>query len=453
MIENLKTAILWLMILTSVALTWLIWTYQPAYNELEESGESYVEIEDIGDTRSLSEILHPKEVLVHNEEEISLVLPGNDRYDELDELMDTLDLEYLHPKGSNNAPSLERFYTGVEIVFAQPLKGEWLEELFSIEEQNIPIEEIDRMIFVDNSSSSVGTEVLVQFVDHANEAIYESDTSISVDQLEDFAEDTEEYHTPVEKRVFQERSNSDYQPIHYVTTEPITLRKYTYESQDLSSQAFTQILFSDPDFVRRYPQGGQDETFTDGNRMMTILDSGSILKYERPDVSSAGELGQTAILEDGLDFINSHSGWTNQFYADQWSETNVNDLVRFRLHVGGLPVFSSNMNEELLYTIELTRAGNQITEYTRPMFQLEDEPFEIDTTVRIPSFDVIELHIEENEVFSMDAVEGIRIGHKMERQRSFATFEPAWYVNIRGRWTELDIPSDLDREVIQDGLE
>ncbi|WP_280771242.1 YycH family regulatory protein [Salipaludibacillus daqingensis] len=456
-IENIKTAILWVLILSSIALTWLIWTYQPDYAELQEAGEGYVEIEEIGDTQNLSQVIHPTKVLIHNDENISLVNPGNDRYEELDELLASIEIDYMYQKDSaKHAPSLDRFYSGVEIVYSQAIKGEWLEELFSVEEENIPIELVDRIIFLENPSSSIGSEVLVQFVDSENEYIYESETSISVSQMEEFYDDTEDSQTPVEKRVFREREESYFQPVRYVTTEPITLKTFTYESRDLSSQAFSDILFSDPEFVRRYPQGGQEETFTDGNRMMTIQEtgsSGSILQFDRPSVRVGEIVNLDPILEAGLDFVNGHSGWTDHYYADKWSETDLQDDVTFRLHVGGVPVFGSNMNDERFHTIEVKRRENQVTEYTRPMFQLEDEPFDKDTKVRIPPFEVVEQHIEENELFNMDAVDDIRIGHNMERERSFATFEPFWYAKVRGRWVQLDISFEADREVIESGLE
>jgi regulatory protein YycH of two-component signal transduction system YycFG len=451
-LENIKTAILWVLIFSSIALTWLIWTYQPDYAELEDSGLGYVEIEDIGDSRSLSQMLQPKEVVIHKEEDIFLVHPGDYRYEELDELLESVDIDYMYPKETNNAPSLDNYYRGVEMVFDQAIKGEWLNELFSVEEDNIPIELVDSIVFLINPSS-FGSEVLVQFIDFDNETMYESETSISDNQMEQFQKEVEQNQTSVEKRVFQERENSDFQPIRYVTKESIIRRKYTYESQDLSAEAFSDILFSDPEFVRHYGQSGQEKTYTDGNRMMTISENGSILKYERPDVRAGNTIGQAPILEDGLAFINGHSGWTNHYYADKWNESDLQDEVLFRLQVAGYPVLGSNMNDDQFHTIELKRTGNQITEFTRPMFQLEEDPFEIESDVMLPSFEIIEQHIEENELFNLDSVEDIRIGHNMVRQRSFATFEPSWYVKVRGRWIQLVIPADFDREVIKDGLE
>ncbi|WP_416148036.1 YycH family regulatory protein [Salipaludibacillus sp. HK11] len=448
-IENIKTAILWILILTSVGLTWEIWTYTPAYNELEESGEGYVEIEAIGDSRSLLDVLYPNEVLVHNEEQIYLIHPTKENYEELDDLLESVNIEFINPvaEPSSRAPSLDRFYNGIEIVFDQAIKGDWLNQLFTVEEENIPIEYVNRIIFMENN---YGDEVRLQFVDTENEEIYESARSISKTDLEAFYNDTENDRASVEKKVFQQKDNSEFQPVRYVVTEPMTLRKFTYESQDLSVQAFSQILFPEPEFVRRIPQGRQGETFTDGKRMMTIQESGSILKFERPD--SGGQ--QTPMLEDGLEFINSHSGWTGDYYAERWRESSATGEATFRLHVGGFPVLGSNMNDDQLYTIHVSRAdSNQITEYTRPMFKLGENPFEIESNVRLQPFDVLEQHIFENEIFDMDSVEDIKIGHNMIRERSFATFEPAWYVKVRGRWTQVDISSELSQGGIENGLE
>lgn len=453
MLENIKSAVLTILVLSSVTLTWLLWTYQPEYGVREESGENYVEIEDLGETRDFHEIIQPKEILIHEGEEIAYLHPMEGQYRTIINELKEIDIDYLYRRGPSHAPSLEHFYNGLELVFDDPLESEWLKDLFNFEEDHLPLEQADRIVLVENPPSSSGTEVMVQFVDIEEEVIYESETSFSVSQLQALYEGTEEHQTPVEKRVFQERPDSDFQPVKYTPTESTTLRKYTYETTDLSTQSFFQILFPDPEFIQNYSQGSQGQTYTDGNRMINLQENGAILNYVRPNVRATIPAGMDTILQDSLDFINTHSGWTDDFYAEDWREMEVDDRASFRLHVGGFPVYGSNMNREHHYMMDVRRTGNTITEYTRPMYQLNEHPFETTSDVNLPSFEEVERHIEENEVFSMRAVEDIRIAHYMTRQRSFAIFEPAWFLKVEGRWIQLDFSSNSGQEVTYNGLE
>lgn len=452
MIESIKTAVLWILILSSITLTWLLWTFQPEYDAIEESNETYVEIEDLGDTRTLPEIVQPRQIIIHREEERSLLLPLDDTYKDILQELEEVKIDYVYPQWESQAPSIEREFTGMELIFDHSLEGDWLKAFFTMEEDHLAIEQVDRIIFLLNPDDEDNTDLLVQFVDMEDEAVYESDISLTMSDLEKMYEGTGNKQVAVEKHLFRGETET-FQPISYVTTEPISLEKYTYETTDLSAQAFTQILFNDPSVIETYPQTNQGETYTDGNRIMSLNESGSILHFVRPDIRGGSPAGVPSVIEDGLDFINNHSGWTNDYLADDWAETDLDDHASFRLYVQGLPVLASNQGQDQHFKVGVKRAANSITEYTRPMYQLADEPLEKSGNVTLPPFEDVQQHIREYEAFSNRAVEDITIGHYMVRQRSYATFEPGWYVKIDGRWTLLDFRSNADLEVSVYGLE
>ncbi|WP_078578677.1 YycH family regulatory protein [Salipaludibacillus agaradhaerens] len=452
MIESIKTTVLWILILSSITLTWLLWTYQPEYDALEESNETYVEIEDLGDTRTLSEVVQPRQIIIHREDEQSMILPLNDVYKDILQELEEVEIDYVYPQWESQAPSIEREFTGMELIFDDPLESEWIEAFFTMDEEHLAIEQVDRITFLLNPEDEENTDLLVQFVDMAGEAVYESDISLTMSDLEEMYEGTADKQVSVEKYLFRGESET-FQPVSYVTTESVSLEKYTYETTDLSAKAFTQILFNDPSVIENYPQAGQGETYTDGNRIMSLNESNSILHFVRPDIRGGSPADVPSVIEDSLDFINNHSGWTNDYLADNWTETDLDDHASFRLHVQGLPVLASNQGQDHYFMIDVTRAANSITEYTRPMYQLANEPLEKSGNVTLPSFEEVQEHIREYEAFGNRAVEDITIGHYMVRQRSYATFEPGWYVKIDGRWTMLDFRSNADLEVSVYGLE
>lgn len=452
MLEYVKTIILWALILTSVVLTWFVWTYQPAYDELGETDTDYIEIEDIGESKSFSELIYPNTVIRHEQEEMYWVHPAGDNYLELLEAASEIELQDMRSAGTSHIPDLDRSFDGIEMIFDEPLQGDWLQYIFDIEEEEILINSIDRIVIAESAEEN-DAEVSVRFIDMEEEEIYESDTSLSVSQLLSFTQGISIERTEVEARIFQEEEDSSFQPVRYVAAEPIMERVYTYETTNISPDGFIQTLFSDPDYVRQYFQEGQSSSYTDGTRMMDMLEGGSVLHYVQPDLTSAGQQPSSSVVRASQEFVNGHFGWTDDFYATAWNESGMDDSAEFTMHVEGMPVFDASSDNDYHYTISLLRSGSEIIEYTRPMFQLDTTPFEIDTNVELPAFAELEQYIEDEDLFPAGTIEDARIAYYMSRQNSFAVFEPSWFVQARGQWHRITVPNSAEGEVPEGGLE
>lgn len=453
-IENVKTFVLWAMILTSVVLTYLVSTYQPAYNVLDQGDNSYIEIEDIGETKSFTELLYPSQVISHSGEERSWVHPAGDNYLEIMETLQEFELEEMELTGSHHAPGVNRSFNGMELIFDEALEGDWLQYLVGIDDDMILIDRVDRII-VTETSGGTPSDVAIRFVDMEAEEVYQSPTSVTVSDLESFSQGIALEETEVEPRVLNEREDSNFQPVRYLPVEPVMERVFTYETTHIAPDGFIQTLFTDPDYVRQYFQEGEDSSYTDGTRMMDMTNRGAVLEYVRPDLTAGSQIPSQTIVRASQEFVNGHFGWTDDYYATSWTEGSNNDRASFTMHVQGMPVFDSNAAGASHYTIDVTRSGNEIIEYSRPMFQLEERPFDIDTNVELPPYSEVEAYIEdEMSAFPLEAVEDARVAYNMSRQNSIAVFEPVWFVYARGQWHQVDVAEEsVTEEVLQDGLE
>ncbi|WP_147802548.1 YycH family regulatory protein [Alkalicoccus halolimnae] len=450
--EHIKTAFLWIMIISSVVLTWMLWTYQPAYDELSETEDSYIEIEDIGESKSFTDLLYPSTVISHQEDEEYWVHPSDENYGEMLEAMEDIVLESMRPTGSVHAPNMEQSFVGLELIFDEELNGEWMQYFFDIQEENILVENVDRIV-VAESENEDDSDVVVRFVDMDAEEVFEAETSVSLSQLELFNQGNAAERSEVERHLFTEREDSDFQPVLYIPEEAVTKRMYTYETTDISPDGFIQTLFSDPDYVKQYFQEGEDSSYTDGTRMMDMTNGGSILNYVQPDVSGTSQISEESVIRTAQNFVNSHYGWTDEFYATSWSESGVNHSAEFTLHLEGMEIMEVNSGSSAHRQIQLTRSGTEIIEYTRPMFQLDENPFDIDTELELPPYSEIEEHIDAEEAFTADSVENAKIAYYMNRQNSFVVFEPSWFVYSQGQWHRVTLPDMPEQEVLTRGLE
>ncbi|PRO64367.1 YycH family regulatory protein [Alkalicoccus urumqiensis] len=450
-IEHVKTAVLWTMVLTSLVLTWFVWTYQPAYSELDDPEEAFTEVESIGETKAFSELFYPSAVISHEEEASFLLQQSAENYVQLMEDLREVEIEAVEQTNGLTSEDLQSF-NGLEIQFDSPLQERWLEQILTVPEEEgergvLPsMEQADRILLTVTEED----DVVIRFIDLEGDNVYEAGTTLEAAELTGYTRNAGMQRIPVEARVFQPEEERVFQEIHYVPAERVEEELLTYNIIELEADTFVQSLFADPSIVQEYPEEGE-RYFTDGSRYMQLENDDTTLEYVQPDIVT-GSLGASeSVLRTSQEFVNGHSGWTDRYFMTSWSESGFNDQASYSLHMDGYPVLSADTNNPDHYMIQLTREGANITNYTRPMFRMSEEPLEIGTRIELPSFAEVESYIESEELFGLDVVENARIGYYMRVQNSIAVFEPSWYVEVRGQWQRITIP-DAGTEV-ENGLE
>ncbi|ADU32531.1 YycH family regulatory protein [Evansella cellulosilytica] len=457
MIENIKTFILWVLIITSVLFTWQIWTYQHDYNFINET--EYYESEQIGEERSLEELIQPKQVITHEEDNSFWIQPTNNHYLLLMEELKQVNIQEIR-RGSNSFARTINDVQGIELLFSHEIKGEWIHRFFEMDqEEPFPMEGLDRIIIFINEQSSE-TEVSVRFMSTSEDVLYQANTNLSATSLISLYEQYEDTHkTLVEERSLLGSAGGLY-TVNYMPVEEVEANKYFYTATELSIEAFKNGLFNDPEFVKQYSLGN-DEVFADGIRMMSVENDGYLLKYGQTSQSLQPGAGERSIVDASIDFINGHAGWTGNYQLDQWRDSLINDRVTYRLHVKGLPTLSTNFSNQDILTFNITRQGSQISEYVRPLFHFENEDL-FDghyDTVTLPSYDDLISIIEQKEILETSNIEDARIGYYM-RIATYVFFEPSWFVKERGSssWRRIDTSEQAQsrsqaRESDDSGLE
>ncbi|MFA9556269.1 YycH family regulatory protein [Evansella sp. AB-rgal1] len=449
MIENLKTVTLWLLIILSIILTYLIWTYQADYDMLLQP--DYFQSEIIGEERTINQLLQPEQIILHEEGSSFWIPPSNNSYKEIIDNVKGIQLDRLYT-GAESSKSMIFQVDGLEIIFPKNFKQEWVYSMLNIDsEVSLSMETIDRIILFTNVTSS--SEVSIRIISADQEKFYQGNTGMSVNQLQALYR---QYGEPFEvEPIYFSREPNPFER-RYVLKEEATLRGYSHLSESLSVIAFRQTLLNDPEFVKHYSQGNHESAYTDGNRIMNIVENETILRYINPVSTNHRDTVERSILDASVEFINGHSGWTDQYRLTSWFEGALNDHAVFRMNVDGLSILGSNLNKEEFYTIQVSRTGNQISEYVRPLFEAEAEAFNI-TNKTLAPYSEIQEYLETSELFDSELIEDAQVGYYMRKQTpSLVIYDPSWFVLERGEWRRVEKPSpsgSLEREVDQSGLE
>jgi regulatory protein YycH of two-component signal transduction system YycFG len=454
MIENIKTFVLWLLILLSVFLTYQIWTFQPEYAILKSA--EYIDNLQIGEEKSLQEVIKPKHIVFHHQE--SSFSPSNqlEINDTLyEELFQGLTFENFSPLSNLELRDNRQSNTELEFIFPDSIPAEVIIELFQINSsEQFLLQGIDQVVF---STIEIGEEeqVRVRFVSLKEKLTSEAVTNLSVSRFEEAVTDSiSELSYPVFSYVLINYGNGYMKKV-YLPDDTLEMDSAIYLSKPIAPEHFKQSLFSDPSFVKNYLQSNGEESFTDGNRMVNVLNSGNVLRYINPGYGDTADRSSKSSLNSSLDFLNGHGGLTNPFYFDSVKSVATSEEITFRLAVGGHPVYESNFYDvNNLFEITLTRVGgNQFEQYIRPLFYIEADPINSVITTKLPSGHEL-IDLLKNQVgFDRYLLTDINNGFKMNKRQSIITFEPSWFIQYNGKWESISVAETDDSEVIFGGLE
>lgn len=443
-VETIKSIILIVLITLSIILTFLIWTYTPKYKFIEERATVDISIAEGLEKKGFDSIIKPYKLLLNFEEG----LKGTIDAEEIDPIIDVLKKWSIsNPRLEDNKFNEEKLaaFMRQENQFVLFFQGEVplpiYDSILNIGKSNVTEISFDRIIVEWDDDSTV---VALNFISKKNNSRYQSKVKVA---------DMENFHRKV---VHKGQTYDDYVdvmpediPFIAVPANPIELTRNTYfqnEKDEISPTRFRSALFSDPNAVRRSQVGVNREDYQDNHALMKVDTEKKQLQYVHPVAESRELAIPSELLENTIDFVNEHGGWTDDYrYSDMNFKTRY---VKFQLYVRGLPVLEGTTLTE----IEQVWGDEKVYQYKRPYYSLDESlPSETDT-VTLPSGVEVAERLLASEGVDFSTVEEIIPAYYMEHNAELNIFmlEPYWYYLRKGNWIRFS-PDKLGGEKI--GLE
>ncbi|SIT87104.1 YycH family regulatory protein [Edaphobacillus lindanitolerans] len=431
-IEQVKTAVLILLIVLSVTLTFSIWTYKPNYKTIEKTPNVDTAIVD---KRKISDVVQPYKLLVNRDDEMT----GTTDPDMLTEAVDLVKTWSLRnvtlsdPElTAGELNELTEEPGRIVIFYPSPIPFEVIDNLFKFSDTISNESTFERIII---EKSDADGQMLVHFVGREGGRRYTASASrVDKQAMKEFVGKAEK-NFPTYAAVRRDGAGSLYLP-----AEPVSVDALIYNMEEVSPSKFKDALFPDKSDVKREQTGLTREEYSDNSSIMTVETRMKTISFVHPhptaeskEVSIPSEL-----LLNSLDFVNEHGGWTNNFlFASMEPEKKQ---ITYRLQVGGLPVFSEE--KETSTEIRQTWGDGRIFRYQRPYYTL-DVPFpeknrrELDSGVEEAEW----LRAEKGEDFSKIGEIMQAYTMRQDEQQNLYLLEPAWYYEENGKWHQVGADS------------
>ena len=423
--ENLKSIVLTLLVLTSGVLTWSIWTYQPK----EEKALVQVHKVTVSEQEDTVELIKPLRIIYHSEDaHYGTVL--NQPIENVMASMNKWDFQDIkRVKMLNDKQLKEAIHSNNRIVISYPdiVPFDLFRGIIQIETE-YPNASFNHIV-IDLADDSEKTATIA-FINSEEGRLYESYVEVEKAEklretlnLEEF-EAYESYVLSNDKEFFIPASSTE-------------LVEYRYLPDRIEPAKFKNALFSDPSLVRG-DEFAAGEQYTDGKSMMKANSRNQTLIYINPRQEPDGERNYESdehIIRRSIDFVNEHSGWTDDYRYFSLGE--YQNRTSFRLFYQGRPVFNDNDMAE----IRQYWGPEEIYKYERPYFRL-DVAIPNTRNVTLISgkkalnrlFANRELNIDPNQL------EDVLIGYSLSWDNGLSdvlVLTPSWYYLYAGSWLKV----------------
>ncbi|MGE6517317.1 YycH family regulatory protein [Lysinibacillus sphaericus] len=424
-IEPVKSAVLFLLVMLSVVLTFIIWTYTPDYKFIEQTeGKEIL----IGPQKSTEDVIRPYKAIIRTEDGFTGTVSNGAMKDMMNAFKgwNILDLVRINNKISPDyVNELIRANNRMTVFFAGEIPFSAFSSIFQFADKELPETTFNRMII--DWSQYNNKELQVFFVSSNNDSLLRSHVSLSnANQfVRDIIEPSKQYG------VFKEVERDGYTSL-YVANDKIESVKYTYyiDDEQLSLESFKNVLFTDPNIVQRTVESTTSEKYTDGMSLMTVDRRLKSLNYVYPAAESSERIEPSKLLNSSFEFINEHGGFTAD-YRYVSTSTSKNQLD-YQLYLEGLPVYS----DQATTRITTVWGDNRIFRYKRPYFTLDmDIPSEKEIKELPSGTEIVEkIHTLNNIVLS--DIDEIVVGYYLTKEENEQLFnlEPRWFVIRNGAW-------------------
>lgn len=420
-IETIKSFILTILVLISILLTFSLWNYKPDYDRIYNAPHTYINEVDIGGAEvTKKDIIQPDLMIFHYKDNYFGFSRLRDQQNLYKDMQNWVIYDFNPSSKQANLDQKNK----LEITFPTAIPMKLIGSLFHLHEDFsedlLPSWSFERIYIVFNEEDAT---LSVQFMsldgEEQSEAII-NNASI-YNELMSYVTDEE---LLIEYMLFDSAKQLIYLP-----EAQIEMIRRSLTVKNIETSLLVDALFSNPSLVSH---NIRESSFSDGQRALNVIQEGRSMEYYNPIESDDNEIDMIELLEQSIENINEHKGWTEDYHLDDIVMST--NKIRYRMHYDGYPVF----NNIDLSIIEQQWRGHDLHLYHRLLFTLNDSLG--GDTINLASGNELINYLKNNSKYKIDKINDIQIGYKLlylEDASYSVVLEPAWYIDYDGSWNEV----------------
>ncbi|WP_233549462.1 YycH family regulatory protein [Lysinibacillus yapensis] len=409
-VEQIKAFVLLFLVLLSLVLTFLIWTYTPDYQTIEEAQGENKKI-STDKEKELDQVINPYRMLVHENQNLS----GTVESAQIDKVISALSqLNATEPTSSRRNISEDYFNKMINsgnrmtLFYPDEVPINTFRSILNFPE-NVQLNNVSfSHLIIDYSQTG---KLKLYFLSEKNRTLYTMNAAMGARLFaQSFSEVIQNTVRYIE--VQREGEFSLYLP-----ENPVELWEYHYYMDEIPLESFEEALFKNPNIVQKNIENETSTNYNDESAIMEVDTKRKTIKYAYPDAEGIHAINRSDLIQDSLDFLNNHGGLTGDYrYAYSNPEGRI---IKYQLFFQDLPVFSGITSTR----ISMEWGEYQIFRYERPYFKFG---VSVETFQRqLPAGSEIVDNLS-----SLENVDEILVGYSLEKhpEKRIYILKPSWFV-------------------------
>ncbi|NMO94220.1 YycH family regulatory protein [Paenibacillus lemnae] len=361
MMERIKTSFLAFLVLCSLIQSYFLIYRLPGSESVVQSGNSYIETDEMGPEEKTENLIYPKNMVVHlGADKHTMFYPGQMFYDLIYNRVKGRSFDSFQRRTVSNMDwsALRSANKGIELNFGSGIPVTLLQRVMQISPDSLfEGESIHKMWLY---SVDGEPKVHALFFSTEGNVVYEAaqaDLTVQdIGQLVDFGQEWVPYTLSEDESYYIPE-----QPVDMVSLE-LTTDLYTVEQMQRS-------LFFDPGITRNIRERDGSEIYTDGKRSLQVDESQHFINYTDPAAPPSGESNPGRDVLTAINFVNQHGGWNGSYRLSGTLESQDRTAVEFQQYYRGYPILDTPGLNYGLMVMELQQGT--VTSYERSLLHAE----------------------------------------------------------------------------------
>lgn len=430
--EWIKSILLIVIVASSAVLTYLVWSYEPEFSQIDTTIEGTTNIGQ-GERVSFEQVMSTYQLVWIQGENNTQGTTDPRALIGIREHLEGSSIQNMNVYNSLNRLDVRGEESNDEefliIDYYSDVPSKSLFQMLRLShDSTLPDFTFDRIV-VDMKEGNV----VFNLVDESRSRVAVVETDISADFLQGHVEsysDIFEAYTPI----ITNQQTSNNKTAIYGPSSPDTMNTERFMITQINTDVMNRILFLDS--PAESPSSGDVSIYEDENHIATYNTDTYQYSYTNLNESSSSSGNNHQTIQDIYYFLNSHNGLSqNNVLFDYESGENA---ATFRSTLNGRVVFS----EGLSAAITVKYGANSVYKYTRPLIRTNAKVSD-EEEVELLDIENVRYQIALHDNFDLQKVSKIVLGYDMtyaddETDLEFIDYTPQWYVKYDGAWMKFN---------------
>lgn len=430
--EYIKSIILFLLVMMSVVLTYMVWNFTPDLNNIDSADSKKSDTKTIGKPMSanIDNVISPYQIVEVQDDKVKGMAPTREQLGQVTSALknhEVSKVEHIQRDYNLAIPELKDHFTVLDFTYDMPLTTYLGQVLNS--NAKVPKNFTFNRILVNQNAK--GNLVLYAISEDRHQVMKVTMTA----KAKNFTKVMDHLNKEMQKysEVITNKDTIDKATHLYAPSHPKNMRSYRMVYDTIPVETMNSILFDDSVIIRSGKSGST--TYNNNTGVANYNDESKKYHYKNlsEDESKSSDMDTT--IPSTYEYINGHGGFFNDDYRLFKTDNSSGELT-YQLFLNGYPSF----NDQQLNDIIVTWGDKGIYDYKRALLR-SSVPLEGKRT-SLESLESVRSSLANNHSIDFDKVTNMTIGYKeddkpdkddIEVQRN-SEFVPTWYVEYDGEW-------------------